>query len=61
MKVLNWTMEFVKEGSFIQLKKNMRYARYNHCVVYDERRLRIYVFGGLGDIKGMNNQILENN
>ena len=36
-------------------------SRYNHCAVYDERRMRIYVFGGLGDIQGMGSQALEQN
>ena len=25
-------------------------ARYNHCMVYDEKRSRIFCFGGINDI-----------
>lgn len=35
-------------------------SRYNHTVVYDEKRGRIYVFGGLSETQGIQMMLIEN-
>jgi hypothetical protein len=48
MKPVNWHLEYVKESCFIRPKASMNSSRYNHMIIYDEKRLRIYVIGGIG-------------
>lgn len=47
VKAVNWNLEYVKEPCFIQPKNGMGSSRYHHCTVYDEKRGRIYVIGGI--------------
>ena len=52
-------LEYVKEPCFIQPKNGMKSGRYQHCAVYDEKRGRIYVFGGVGDSNDLSTLNLE--
>ncbi|CDW80511.1 kelch motif family protein [Stylonychia lemnae] len=53
IKAVNWNLEYIKEPCFIQPKSGMLSNRFNHCMIFDEKRGRIYVFGGLSDTQSI--------
>eukprot|EP00347_Sterkiella_histriomuscorum_P023528 403334299 len=60
VKVVNWTLEYIKDPSnFIQPKNGMITPRYSHQIVYCEKLGRIYTFGGMGSSQGIQLMVLE--